>query len=151
MNPKKICENPGCNRYAFGKFCNLHRPRTILKTKQSLKQKRLQPRKKTNEQIAEKRRSTEEMWNFFLEIWSERPHRCEVTGRFLGKEPLSTMFHHLLPKQDSCFPQFKLCKWNIALIHPDIHATVEQNVDLVPKIKERYLELLQAFKDGKIT
>jgi hypothetical protein len=151
MKPKKICQNPNCNRPAFGKFCNLHRPRTILKTKKSLKQKRLQPRKKTKEQIAEKRRSTEEMWNFFLEIWSERPHRCEVTGRFLGKEPLSTMFHHLLPKQDSQFPQFKLCKWNIALIHPDIHATVEQNIDLVPKIKERYLELLHAYKDGKIT
>lgn len=151
MNPKKICEKSDCNRLAFGKFCNLHRPRTILKTKKSLKQKRsLKPRKKTQEQIAEKKRSTEEMWNFFLEIWNERPRRCEVTGKYLSDPPLSTYFHHLLPKEDSQYPQFKLCKWNIALIHPDIHATVEQNIDLVPKIKTRYLELLQLFKDGKL-
>jgi hypothetical protein len=145
MKPKKICENLNCNRFAFGKFCNLHRPWTPLKTKKSLT-----PRKKTNEQKAEKKRATEEMWKFFLEIWNERPHRCEVTGKFLGKEPLTTMFHHLLPKQDSCFPQYKFKKWNIALIHPDIHTTVEQNMDLVPKLKERYLELLQAHKDCKL-
>lgn len=149
MRPKKICEIPSCNRFSFGKFCNLHRLRTIRKTENSLKQTRpLKTRSKTNEQKAEKKRSTEKMWSLFLEIWSERPHRCEVTGKFLGMEPLSTMFHHILPKQDSCFPQYKFCKWNITLIHPDIHATVEVNLDLVPKIKERYMELLQFHKEG---
>jgi hypothetical protein len=149
MKPKKICEKIGCNRYAFGKFCNLHRPRTITKTASSLKKKRfLKPRKKTDKEKAEKKRTTEEMWNFFLEIWSERPHYCEVTSKFLGSVPLTTMFHHILPKQDSCFPQYKLCKWNIALLHPDVHATVEQNIDLVPQIKQKYLDLLQAHKNG---
>jgi len=145
MKPKKICEKPGCNRFSFGKFCRLHTIRQPLKTK-----RRLSPRKKTIQEVAEKKRSTEEMWKLFLEIWNERPHRCEATGKFLGKEPLSTMFHHLLPKQDSLFPQYKFCKWNIALIDPNIHAAVESNIDLVPAIKQRYLALLQAHKENKL-
>jgi hypothetical protein len=137
MKPKKICEKDGCTRLSFGKFCTLHTAKKPLKkTVNSLKPK------KTPEQRKKERKEAEKMRQFFLEIWNERPHYCEVTNVWLGREVLSTMMHHVLPKNDQAFPQYKYCKWNIALIHPDVHAQVENDMDSVPELKRRYLELL---------
>lgn len=83
-------------------------------------------------------------WNFYLSIWNERPHKCEETGRPLGWEPLTTMFHHILEKEN--YPQYRYEKWNIALLHPDVHDQVGRDLDKTPKTKARREELLVAGK-----
>lgn len=60
------------------------------------------------------------MWNLFLEIWNERPHRSQISGDWLGREPLSCMFDHLLEK--SKWPQFKYDKRNIILLTCSEHS-----------------------------
>ena len=35
-------------------------------------------------------KSAEVMHTFFKDLWSVRPHKSEVSGTYLGKEPLST-------------------------------------------------------------
>ena len=76
---------------------------------------------------------------FYSEIWDEREHVCFETGVYLGSEPYTTMFHHVLPK--SKYPQFRHCKWNIVLLHPDVHNQVETFIDKCPKVKELTLRL----------
>ena len=71
---------------------------------------------------------------FYQEIWNERPHICYETGRKLGREPLSTFFHHLLEKVD--YPQFRHEKWNIVLISPQVHDQINIiGLSLTPKVK----------------
>lgn len=53
------------------------------------------------------------MWSFFLEIWKERPHRSEISGKPLGREPLTVFFDHLLEKE--MYPALKYEKDNIIL------------------------------------
>jgi len=77
---------------------------------------------------------------FYQQIWEERNGRCEITGQPLGSEPLATMFHHILPKGK--YPQFRYCKWNILLVHPDIHCQIEDDIDKVPAAKKKYTELM---------
>lgn len=60
-----------------------------------------------------------EMRNFFLEIWNNRPHRCENCREWLGNEPLSYMFDHLLEK--SKYPDLRFEKDNIMLVCLECH------------------------------
>lgn len=77
---------------------------------------------------------------FYQGIWNERAGKCDITGKLLGSEPLSTMFHHILPKGK--YPQFRYCKWNILLVDPDIHCQIEDDIDKVPAAKKKYDELM---------
>lgn len=78
------------------------------------------------------------MWEFFKEIWDETPYnrrKCYETGVRLKGPPLSTYFHHVLEKEDNKYPEYAYCKWNIVLLHPDVHAQVHLNIDKTPKVK----------------
>lgn len=56
-----------------------------------------------------------DMFEFFLGIWGKRKkHECENCGEWLGKEPLSYMFDHLLEK--SKYPELKFEEDNIMLV-----------------------------------
>tara|TARA_B110000285_G_scaffold199591_1_gene232868 strand:- start:3064 stop:3468 length:405 start_codon:yes stop_codon:yes gene_type:complete len=63
---------------------------------------------------------------FFTEIWKERLHMSEVSGVYLGKEPSSAFFHHILPKNK--YPDLRLNKENIILLTLDEHANVESDI-----------------------
>jgi hypothetical protein len=81
----------------------------------------------------EKRREdTDEMRKFFLTIWSKRLHYSEVSGEWLGKEPLSIYFHHILPKIK--YPDAKFDEDNVILLTFDEHQNIENN-------KFRYVEI----------
>lgn len=54
-----------------------------------------------------------EMWDFYMEIWKERPHVSEVSGDPLGRTPKSWMFEHLLEK--SKHPELRFVKKNVIL------------------------------------
>lgn len=88
----------------------------------------------------------EEDWLFYInEIWNNRPHYCEVSGKWLGDEPKITFFHHILAK--SKYPKFRYKSWNIAMIHPDIHNQYEMYPDKVPYLKELTQKLLKCIEN----
>jgi len=68
--------------------------------------------------ITRRRKSTGEA-KIFKEIWSERPHFCQVTGLYLGEELDVRFMSHVMPK--SIAPELRLDKRNIWIVHPDMH------------------------------
>jgi hypothetical protein len=80
------------------------------------------------------------MRNFFLEIWNERKHYSEVSGDYLGKEPLSTFFHHILPKEK--YPDEAYDKSNIILLTLDEHTNVEADMYRYEEVNKRREQLL---------
>lgn len=79
---------------------------------------------------------------FYMEVWNASPHVCQCgCNAGLGKEPLTTFFHHVLPK--SSFPQFRHVHENIMILHPDCHNSVEASLDNRPGVKLRKQELLR--------
>jgi len=73
---------------------------------------------------------------FYKEIWDASPHMCQCgCKRKLGKEPLTTFFHHLLPK--AIYPEFRHTKENIMILHPEDHNQVHSNIDKLPEVKRR--------------
>jgi len=63
-------------------------------------------KKEANKQAIERRNE------FFLDIWKTKlPHKCENCGKFLGYEPLSYMFDHILEK--SKYPELTFERENI--------------------------------------
>ncbi len=77
----------------------------------------------------------ETMRNLFLEIWKERKHYSEVSGDYLGKEALSTFFHHILPK--SKYPDAGYDKSNIILLTLDEHTNVEADMYKYEEVNKR--------------
>lgn len=71
-------------------------------------------------------KKTSELRDFFLQIWNKRPHYSEVSGKWLGKEPLSVFFHHILPKEK--YPQAAFDEENIILLTLEEHDQVEMDV-----------------------
>lgn len=62
----------------------------------------------------------------FLNIWKNRKHYSEVSGVYLGKEPMSTYFHHILPKEK--YPEACLDEENIVLLSLEEHSNVENDM-----------------------
>ena len=86
----KVCSVNNCSNPVFsGGKCKFHMAR--------------KPLKKGNKQLVFKKKeassSISKMRGLFLSIWAKRPHRSEVSGTSLGKEPLTIFFHHILPKE----------------------------------------------------
>lgn len=80
---------------------------------------------------------------FFQEIWNERPHKSEVSGTYLGKEPLSIYFHHILPK--SKLPEGELDPENIIILTGEEHENVENDMYRYEEINKRREILLRKY------
>ena len=78
-----------CSHNCEGEYCFRHKPRKPLPMKKLLS-------KSVNKDEAI--REISEMKKFFLQVWNKRPHYSEVSGDYLGSEPLTIFFHHILPK-----------------------------------------------------
>lgn len=87
--------------------------------------------------------SLNKMRDFLLSIWSKRRHYSEVSGNYLGKEPLSVYFHHILPK--SVYPDLAYEESNIILLDLDEHSNVENNKFRYDIINERRNNLIIKF------
>lgn len=70
---------------------------------------------------------------YYQEMWDEREHVCFETGKPLVGDALTLYFHHILPKAK--YPQYRYEKWNIVLLHPDVHSQVETFIDKCPRVK----------------
>ena len=102
-----------CGKNAESDYCFQHKPRKALAKKSSFLHKKLD---KSEEVI----RNISEMRDFFLQIWRKSNiHTCENCGKWLGKEPLSYMFDHVLEK--SKYPELKYEEENIMLLCLECH------------------------------
>ena len=70
---------------------------------------------------------------FFMSIWRERRHKCEICNALLGSEPRSYMFDHLLEK--SKYPDLKFEEENIWLVCLPCHDNKSRGI-----ISEKYQE-----------
>lgn len=84
----------------------------------------IRKKKKSKEEIEENRKEIEKQNEFFLEIWKERKHNCIGCYKWLGFEPKTYMFDHLLEK--SKYPEFKYDRNNIVFVCLDCHACKTQ-------------------------
>lgn len=118
-----------CGKNCDGEYCFIHKPKKPIKSRRnhSLSSKTvdsvgevIQPIDKTKElskvvKNTSFNRKISDMNVFFLQIWNDRKkHECENCGEWLGKEPLSYMFDHLLEK--SKYPELKFDEDNIMLV-----------------------------------
>lgn len=85
-----------------------------------------------------------EMRKFFLSIWNKRPHKSEVSGVYLGSEPMSTYFHHILPKEK--YPEACLDEENIVLLCLEEHSNVENNMYRYEEVNKRRNYLLTKYE-----
>lgn len=130
----KTCSVEGCENRIWGKgLCLSHIKRKPITPKRGglLVAKRDMFVQKTK---------IETMRNFFLEIWKERKHYSEISGEYLGSEPLSTFFHHILPKEK--YPDEAYDKSNIILLTLDEHTNVEADMYRYEEVNRRRIELL---------
>jgi hypothetical protein len=125
MFPVKLCKELGCKMRAWsGGVCKNHIPKKALQSA---------PKPANNNDKILK------MQEFFLSVWKKRPHKSEVSGKSLGKEAMSTYFHHILPKEkysEACFDEE-----NIILLTLDEHSNVENDIYKYEIINEKRKQL----------
>ena len=84
-------------------------------------------------------REISEMKKFFLQVWNKRPHYSEVSGDYLGREPLTIYFHHILPKEK--YPKAAFDEENIILLTLEEHDNVEKDMYKYEEINRRRIKL----------
>jgi hypothetical protein len=117
--PKKLCKI--CGKKADSDYCFQHKARKRIPTNTS-----------RDVLILEEMPS---MRDFFISIWKKREHRSEVSGEYLGNEPLSVFFHHILPKEKH--KQAALDDDNIILLTLDEHSNVENDMYKYEEVNAR--------------
>jgi len=80
----------------------------------------------------------------FLNIWKKRAHKSEVSDSYLGKEPMSTYFHHILPKNK--YPEACLDEENIILLTLEEHSNVENDMYKYEEVNKRRNHLLKKYE-----
>jgi hypothetical protein len=121
-----------CGKNADGDLCFQHKPKMQL---QQRKIKSSSPSKKLDK--SEDKRLKMKM--FFMDCWKARPHRSEISGVYLGSEPMSTYFHHILPK--SKYPEACFDEENIILLTLDEHTNVEADIYKYEEVNKRREQL----------
>ena len=82
--------------------------------------------------------------DMFMNIWKKKRHYSEVSGVYLGKEPMSTYFHHILPKEK--YPQACLDEENIILLTLEEHSNVENDMYRYEEVNKRRNHLLTKYE-----
>lgn len=84
--------------------------------------------------------------DFFLSLWKKRPHYCIVCGAYLGTEPHSYNFHHIIGKrfQSEYSIDITYNEKNIILVCLDCHSSIE-NGFLPPSLQKLKTELLRIY------
>lgn len=118
-----------CGKNAESEYCFQHKPRKPLP-----RMKMLNTSNKIVKNV-DNNRQISDMNAFFLQIWKKRKHYSEVSGDYLGSEPLTIYFHHILPKEK--FPQAKYDEDNIILLTFDEHNNVENDIYKYEEVNER--------------
>ena len=117
----KLCKV--CGRRAESDYCFQHKPRKAIQSKKKL----------------DGNANVNDMWNFFLVIWKKRKHISEVSGKYLGNEPLSIYFHHILEKAK--YPQYAFDPENIVLITWEEHTNLHSDMYCYEEVNQRRNQL----------
>lgn len=131
---KKKCKV--CGKNADSDYCFQHKPRKSITS-----QRRLVFKTSDEGKIAIAKAMQQKL--FFQRIWNKRRHYSEVSGTYLGREPLSIYFHHILPK--SKYPEAEFDEENIVLLTLDEHTDVENNMYKYDIINQRRELLLTKY------
>ena len=109
-----------------GDLCWKHKPKKMLK-----KTNHKSPQLTFDQKI-------HQMKDFFLEIWKERPHYSEISQQFLGNEPKTLYFHHIILKSDKKYGEVgKYDRENIILLTADEHQMVHLDMYKYEEITKR--------------
>ena len=122
-----------CGKNAESEYCFAHKPRKPLasvKFSSNYRNKSVKPSNNLHE--------------FFVQLWKKRRHYSEVSGKFLGNEPLSVFFHHILPKNK--YPDFCLDEENIIFLTLEEHDQVEMDIYRYEEINERRKYLIDKYE-----
>jgi len=133
----KTCSVEGCENRIWSKgLCLNHIKRKPLPASRQLgittKVKAFVDKEKINK-----------MRSFFMEIWNKRKHYSEVSGIYLGSEPMSTYFHHIMPKEK--YPELAYEESNIILLTFPEHSNVENDMYKYDIINEKRKELMKKY------
>lgn len=128
------CKTCGAN--AESEYCFRHKPRKPLPKTSSRFAKKLD---KSEEEI----RKISELRDLFLQIWKKRSHYSEVSGKWLGKEPLTVFFHHILSKEK--YPEACLDEENIILLTLEEHEQVELDMYRYEEVNQQRKYLLNKY------
>jgi hypothetical protein len=79
----------------------------------------------------------------YLEIWNKRPHYSQISRRWLGNEPLSVFFHHILPKRKYIEAIFD--EQNIILVTKEEHENIERSPFMYPIVNRLRTKLLKKY------
>jgi hypothetical protein len=133
MFTNKLCKEEGCKMKAWsGGLCKNHIPQKGLKNLTSFVKKQASIRQ------------TSELREFFLQIWKKSKRKSEVSGTYLGSEPMSTYFHHILPKEK--YPEACFDEENIILLTLLEHDQVEMDMYRYEEINKRREQLKIKYK-----
>ena len=128
---KQKCKT--CNCTSESEYCFRHKPRKQMSKVSSKLRNKL-------DNLEDKHRNISDRNELFLHIWTNRPHKSEVSGEYLGKEPLTVFFHHILPKEK--YPQAALDEENIILLSLQEHDQVEMDMYRYEEVNNRREKLL---------
>jgi hypothetical protein len=135
-----------CGKNAQSEYCFLHKPKKQLTNRMGPTSKLgvgSSIQKRTSKQLSreiEKKIQTHKMFEFFIDIWKIKPHKSEISGEYLGKEPLSVYFHHILPKNK--YPEACFDEENIVILSLLEHEQVESDMYRYEEINNRRKKLL---------
>ncbi len=125
-----------CGKNAESDYCFQHKPRKALK-KAARARDHMIFTSRENADMLDKVLTRQ---YFFTSIWGRRPHKSEISGKYLGKEAMSTYFHHILPKNK--YPGLDLKEDNIILLTPEEHENVENDMYRYPEVNKRRKQLI---------
>ena len=133
----KLCKIEGCNNPSWsGGMCKNHTP------KKPMSKGVFQQIRDKGPNVPTFQKNVNEMREFFLDIWSKKPHRCENCDTYLGNEPFSYMFDHILEK--SKYPDLKYEEENICILCLDCHGD-KTNCKLSDFMKEKIKKVKEIF------
>lgn len=126
-----------CGKNSDGEYCFQHKARKPLSTGKGFSTKMSGISNKKTNSVQDNRHIIQR--EMFLNIWKKRPHKSEVSGTYLGKEPMSTYFHHILAKEK--YPDACLDEENIILLTLEEHSNVENDMYKYDEVNERRKQL----------
>ena len=136
LGGKKTCAAEGCGYPIFGKgYCQMHQYLRTDKKPVRINSAGIKPDQK---ELFEKDKA------FYLEIWNERSHICEHCGAYLGNEPRTYFFDHVLEKAKRAYRHLRHEKMNIWLLCLNCHGN-KTNGFLTEKMKEKIFSIKKIF------
>jgi hypothetical protein len=130
-----------CGKNSDGEYCFQHKVRKPLSSGKGFSNKKSSL---LSQKLDKSPSKFLEMRQFFLSVWDKRPHRSEVSDTYLGKEPMSTYFHHILPKEK--YPEACLDEENIILLTLEEHSNVENDMYKYEEVNDRRKHLLKKYE-----